>query len=326
MFKREIADKIREEWDARRQAAESAADARREELHRAIPGLFALDERRRSLPLRVLDAAMRGVDLDRRLEEIKTEDKALQAERVAMLAAAGFPADYDHVRYTCPDCEDTGYRGGEICPCFRRAVVEETIRASGFGKLMARQTFANFDLSYYSSALLEGKRYSARDVMREILTFCENWADSFSLDSPSLLFIGGTGLGKTHLSSAMAGKVIEKGFDVAYESVPLVLQRAERERFREEDDDSVVRRCLDAELLILDDLGAEAPSKATASVLYSIVNTRAAVRGVPTIISTNLSYRQLEKQYDTAITSRLFGDFTVKLFQGEDVRRVKIGR
>ena len=60
------------------------------------------------------------------------------------------------------------------------------------------------------------------------------------------------------------------------------------------------------------------------SAFYQLINTRASVMGLPTIISTNLTHHQLEKQYDTATLSRLLGDFKVKLFLGSDIRRAKL--
>lgn len=51
------------------------------------------------------------------------------------------------------------------------------------------------------------------------------------MQSPNLFLFGSTGLGKTHLSLAIAGKVMEKGFGVVYGSAPDLLAKVERERF-----------------------------------------------------------------------------------------------
>ena len=77
---------------------------------------------------------------------------------------------------------------------------------------------------------------------------------------------------------------------------------------------------LEADLLILDDLGAQASSKLASSLIYTVVNERAAVRGIPTIINTNLDPAHLERNYGTAVTSRLLGEFTVMYFVGQDLR------
>jgi DNA replication protein DnaC len=83
---------------------------------------------------------------------------------------------------------------------------------------------------------------------------------------------------------------------------------------------------MEAELLILDDLGTEPSTKTSSSAIYRLINQRVLVKGLPTIISTNLTYRQLEKEYDSAVLSRLLGEFNVKLFRGEDIRMAKLRR
>ena len=119
---------------------------------------------------------------------------------------------------------------------------------------------------------------------------------------------------------------MEKGFDVVYESAPTVASLFEKDRFgREEGTKEKIARIMEAELLILDDLGTEPASQTSGGAFYQLINTRVAVKGLPTIINTNLTYRQLEKQYDTAILSRLLGEFEVKLFQGNDIRMAKLG-
>ena len=79
-----------------------------------------------------------------------------------------------------------------------------------------------------------------------------------------------------------------------------------------------------AELLILDDLGTEPSTKTSSSAIYRLINHRVLVNNLPTIISTNLTYRQLEKEYDSAVLSRLLGEFNVKLFRGEDIRMARL--
>ena len=191
-------------------------------------------------------------------------------------------------------------------------------------RLLKRQRFDNFDLSYYSERLLPEKTYSPRDVMASHLNYCRQYAAEFSTESPSLLFIGGTGLGKTHLSTAIAGEVIGKGFDVVYETAANVVSIFEKERFLPEEEAQGTRRLFEAELLILDDLGTETASKANTSAIYRLINHRASVAGLPTLINTNLSAKQLEKQYDTATYSRLLGEFETKVFFGSDIRLAKL--
>ncbi len=325
MFGSNVFQEVNDRFQERRDREEALAKDRTLEAEGKNPLLKETGKLMRGIGLRVLEISMQGGPrLSERMEKLKAEQKALVLRYGDLLEEMGYPRDYTKVRRVCEKCQDSGFADGKMCACMKKEVVLAGYRNSGVGKLLEKQRFDNFDLSFYSTALLEDQRYSPRDVMAEILGRCREYADTFSTDSPSLLFIGGTGLGKTHLSSAIAGKVIEKGFDVVYETASGAAAIFEKERFRSEEEASGTARLFDAELLILDDLGTEPVTGATSSAIYRLINHRASILGKPTIISTNLSYRQLEKQYDTATLSRLLGEFEVKLFQGSDIRMAKL--
>ena len=161
--------------------------------------------------------------------------------------------------------------------------------------------------------------------MGEILSLCRDYAVSFSLQSESLLMLGGTGLGKTHLSLAIARAVIDQGFDVFYIPVQNLVTRLEHERFSrsgtEELGDSL-SFVLDADLLILDDLGAEFPTQFTSSVIYNIINSRM-IEKKPTIINSNLDMKTIESRYSERTVSRLIGGYKILPFSGTDIRVLK---
>ena len=64
---------------------------------------------------------------------------------------------------------------------------------------LEKSTFESFSLDYYR----DDPR--ALHQMQNVLEACQRYAANFRSDSPSLLFKGATGLGKTHLSLAIAG-------------------------------------------------------------------------------------------------------------------------
>ena len=322
MGKREISEAVTRRFEERRQEAENAAQSRRRELYARVPELRALDKERAAAASSLLGTVFQGREgLEARMDKIRARQKELKNKRDGLLKKAGFPADYDEVKVACAACGDTGFVDGKMCPCMKREIVLEGYRESGLGRLLERQRFDNFELDRYSDQPLPGKKYSPRSLMSKIYRDCLEWGRDFSLSSPSLLLIGTTGLGKTHLSSAMAKAAIDKGYEVVYLSVPTVLARAEKERFsRGDDEEGITRRMLEAELLILDDLGAEPVSALAVSLIYTVVNERTVVQGLPTIISTNLDRKLLERNYGQAVTSRLLGEFKVMQFAGIDQR------
>lgn len=317
--------RIRAEYETKAMKAEEAADARREELCGIIPGLQELDRALAGFGLRLMKQAMEGGDTKTGVEQLQAENERIQAERRQLLARYGYPADYCAPRYECPKCRDSGYIGIRMCACMRRRLVEAGMMSSGLGALMKTQSFENFSLDYYKA---DAEAYAK---MRRNLAIIQTYAQTFG--SPewqkkphNLLFFGATGLGKTHLSTATARVVIERGYDVFYNSAVGMLADFEMQRFgnsaAQGDADNTARYTA-CDLLILDDLGTELVNQFTLSVLYTVINARMNL-GKATIINTNLTAAELRKTYNDRITSRLFGEFTPIQFVGIDVRRQKI--
>ena len=152
--------------------------------------------------------------------------------------------------------------------------------------------------------------------MKQNFEIVKSFAENFSKNSPSLLFMGGTGLGKTHLSSALAKVVIDSGHDVLYTSALNMISDFEKAKFKGEDD---THRYFAAELLIVDDLGAEGNGAYTESFVYNVIDTRIC-KGMPTVVSTNLTAHELSNRYGERIFSRLLGVYQPLVFCGKDVR------
>ena len=166
--------------------------------------------------------------------------------------------------------------------------------------------------------------------MSRVFGIVKNYAETFRENGGrNLLFIGKTGLGKTHLSSACAKAVIDRGFDVVYESAQNIFSDFEYERFgrgyNSDAQNEKTARYFDTDLLIIDDLGTEVVNQFTTACLYNIINTRMC-SGKGMIINTNLDQNELASKYQDRITSRLFGEFDICLFVGKDVRSQKLRR
>jgi DNA replication protein DnaC len=326
-YNKAIFKRIREDYESRQFAAQAEADARRDELYREIPTLREIDSRLSAFGLRIMEAALNGGDTDAAIAVLRAENEAVTAERAALLRAHGYPVDYTVPQYECEKCADTGYVGIRMCSCMRRRLIEATLEASGLGNLMREQSFDNFSLDFYKS---NPKEYQ---IMSRNYNAIRQYAEGFSMEEgkpapQSLLFVGGTGLGKTHLSTAVARAVIERGYDVYYNSAVGMISDFEFRRFgaglaQTDGDDTA--RYTECDLLIIDDLGTEVVNQFTVSCLYHVINTRINL-GKPTVISTNLTSADIRKIYNDRIASRLLAEFVVLPFYGTDVRRQKIER
>lgn len=313
---------VHEEFEQKARLAEQNADLRRAELEEAIPEVRELDAALSGLGLRILKIAMQGGDVSKALEELHRETDALRQKRAELLLKNGFSTDYDDPRYECPICKDTGFVQGKMCGCMRRRLTEVGMRASGLSELMKKQSFENFSLDYY--------RYDP-EVFREmndVFIAAQDFAEQFGspeADAKNLLLVGGSGIGKTHLSTAIARRVVERGYDVLYNSAVGMLSDFETLRFgtgMAQGDGKNVSRYTECDLLILDDLGTEVVNQFSLSCLYHVVNTRLNL-GLSTIISSNLPPKEISKTYTDRIASRLFGEYRVLMFRGRDIRQQK---
>ena len=317
-FSKECYRSVRAAFDAKREKAENAANIRRRKLYRENPEIERIDIALSQTAMLIMNEVRKGKDgLEDRIDAVRERNEQLQAARASILVGMGYSPNEDAERYECELCEDKGYVEERMCACFRRALVTESLKNSGLGILLQTQSFETFSLDYYAGAdKVEAERN---------LRACKKYAEEFSLSSSSnLTFIGGTGLGKTHMSTSIARKVIEGGFDVVYETAQNIMSDFEDDKFSYgRQDDKKSDRYFDADLLIIDDLGTEAQTQFTVAFLYNIINTRLN-SGKKTIISTNLEQAELHKRYGDRITSRLFGEYIPLIFRGKDVRMQKL--
>jgi len=310
MYGYENYQKVKTEIEKRRLGAIAEADRRNLELRAISEDIRIIDAELVKTGLTLFKAACEGADI----APIREKNLSLNATRKKLLVSLGYPEDYTEPHYTCKKCSDSGFVGTNMCSCFREMLIKENIKSSGIGKLIEKQSFENFSLNFY-----EGE---ARELMEKNLAVAKDFAESFGGDGKNLLLIGPTGTGKTHISTAIAKALIEKGVEVIYDSAQNIVSAFEKDKFRSgygayEPEGA---KYLECELLILDDLGTEFISQFTVSCLYNLLNTRMN-KGLATVISTNLSPRELSEKYEDRIYSRIVGaDTRILLFKGKDKR------
>lgn len=311
--------RIREEYKEKYKRAEADADIRRRELWEKVEGLRSLDAALSATGPRLLNAVLgkSGESFDR----VKEEAERLNHERSLLLAAYGYPSDYSDPRYECEKCHDSGYVNGELCDCIKLRLRLAGYESSGIAKLMSEQTFESFRLDYYRT------NQRSYENMSYVFKTMKEYAASFDPSrSGNLLLMGGTGLGKTHLSTALAKTLIDNGYDVVYSGAIGMIADFERNRFGNSaggESGYELDRYYDCDLLIIDDLGAEVSNQFTVSTLYNVLNSRISL-GHPTVISTNLNQKELNARYWDRITSRILGEFRPLVFSGSDVRKLKL--
>lgn len=329
-YSNEIYEKALNEIKRRRTNAEYTVYNRKSELNKRYPEFQVIEEELAKTGYEIIGAfSLPKEEATKRLEEIREKNRLLHIERANLLKTLNLPTDYLEVKYTCEKCHDTGFcekrnddlnvsYGTKLCSChlnlLKKLSMEEVSRSTP----LELSSFEDFDLNFYSKNRADG--VSPFSIMSDVYNRCIKYAENFDIDSVSLYFYGRTGLGKTHLSLSIANEAIKKGYNVVYGSIINFMNKIEKEKFGRGEDMDTENLLTDADLLILDDLGAEFSTALTNSVLYNIINSRIC-KGVPTIISSNLKPTELRDRYPESIASRIIGTYVTVNFTGDDVRQ-----
>jgi len=315
--------------EEKRRQHELQYERRLENVYMGAPRVRVLDAQIRETMSELAGAALGG-DSALTIEDVRLKNLELQELRRAEILHAGFREDYLNDDYMCPRCNDTGFVRTVMCRCLMELYkIEQRESLSNLFKL-GDATFDGFDLSYYDDKPAPDTGVSPRRSMEIIYETCVEYARKFGGKSMNLFFNGAPGLGKTFLSACIARVVAENGHSVVYDTVSSVFAKFEDAKFLRTDDPVTaalkeeargeVRRYLECDLLILDDLGTEMTNVFIVSALYELINTRL-MNGRKTIVSSNLALFELRQRYSEQIMSRLEGEYQVLTFRGDDIRR-----
>ncbi len=307
------------------QAKEDRESENRQHLAEAyarVPRIREIDILLRRTMAQAAQAAFRqGSDGRELLEQARIQNLELQQER-ALLIFENFEEGFLDETPICEICGGTGYLGANMCECLlelcRQEQKKEIAVLTG-----GKESFAQFRLDYYSDHVDPKYGASPRTIMEKNFQNCRRYAQTFGPNSGNLLFVGGTGLGKTFLSACIARAVAERGFSVVYETAGHLFAKLEQAKFGGgEEAKKEVEKYTACDLLILDDLGTEMPGQFVTASLYGLINDRI-LYNRSMVISTNLNVDELSRRYSPQIASRLHGSFGRLTFVGEDIRVLK---
>ncbi len=308
--------------ERRREQATLEANSRMLEITQKLPEISEIQNKLSAIGFSISKLFFKGTNIEEEVQNLRRESLALQKRKKEILVKNGYDEDALTTKYHCSACNDTGYIKDRMCTCHRELLKE--IERNSLRRIapLDTSTFETFDTRYYPDEVMENG-ISPRQKAEKILNQCRLYAQSFNAHSPNLMFMGGTGLGKTHLSLSIANVAINKGFSVIYGTSQNILSDLQNENFgRTENIYYNEYDVLHTDLLILDDLGTEYRNQYSVACLYNIINTRL-LQKKPTIISTNVDYDDLSSAYDQRITSRIAGEYSTLTLEGNDIRYIK---
>lgn len=323
-YSRSVYDSASQKLYEKQLEAKNRADIRRAEVFSKLPRARELEQEIASCGVEAAKTVLYGGDVVDEMTKLKEKNLSLQKELRELLIRNGYDEDVLEPHYTCEKCGDTGRYEDHgktlMCTCFKQMLVKCACDELNRTAPLSLSTFESFSTEKYSDAKDPATGIVPRVHMEKILKYCKAYAQSFTTSSESILMKGATGLGKTHLSLAIANEVIKRGYGVIYVSAPALLSKLEKEYFsRSASDDDTAEMLSSCDLLIIDDLGTEFRTQFSVSQIYNIFNSRV-LQGKPVIINTNLTMAELEKAYSNRFVSRINGAAQKLDFLGEDLR------
>lgn len=218
----------------------------------------------------------------------------------------------------CEECFGTGTKIDPVkralpCPCRKSDRFRKLFAAARIPRRYEKCSFANF--------------VSAPGTSQDnALLHAHKFANEYPAVERGLLFMGPAGVGKTHLAVSIIRDLIAKGFaGLFYEFGSLLKEIQDSYNpISKSSELKVLAPVFQADVLVLDELGATVPTDWVRDTMYQIINKRYNDNKL-TIFTTNYSdkNKELEERVTYRLRSRLFEMCTNVVIDGEDYRRRK---
>ena len=333
----EILSDLLLEYDQKKRKAELDLEKRKQELYEKVPRLQEIEDSLNTFAITTTKNILNGNTTS--FNELTSKVENLKKEKEKILQNNDIPKEFLEPYYECKICKDTGYiqtqnSASAMCPCLKQKLLDISYNKSNISNL-SKENFETFNINIFSDSINSEKyrlNISPRNNIINIKSKCIEFVNNFdNPDTKNLLFTGNTGLGKTFMSNCIANELIKKGKNVLYQTAPVLLETVidnKMNKYKNSKQDNFYKNVLEADLLIIDDLGTECLNSMKLSELFTILNTRLLNLNnkiTKTIISTNLGIKDIFNFYEERIGSRIAGYYDIYYFFGDDIR-FKINR
>src|ERR1043166_5562718 len=216
----------------------------------------------------------------------------------------------------CKDCFGTGtkvdpVRGAMVCPCQRGDRSKKLLTNA---RIPARYAQCSFDTFKTEPGTLQD----------HALLFARTLVVDYPAVDRGLLFIGPAGVGKTHLAVSIIKGLVDKGFACIFSEFGSLLKEIQDSYnpISKTSEFKVLAPVYQADVLVLDELGATVPTEWVRDTMYQIINKRYNDNKL-TIFTTNYldKNNELEERITYRLRSRLYEMCTSVVMDGEDYRR-----
>lgn len=215
-----------------------------------------------------------------------------------------------------------------VCRC---AVDRQNAIAAAQAEARRQETVRRrFDATWlparFEEATLEKfiRRPGAERALDVVTNYAGIWPDPLR-NGEGLIIMGDPGNGKSHLAAGIVHRVVAAGGAAIFAKVPRLMVRFEatyRQGAREAESD-LLQALFDADLVVLDDVGAEKWTEKREERLFLIVDARVDARR-PIIATTNCkNVGDLEDHVGARTADRLLGACLLVMNEATSYRREK---
>ena len=222
----------------------------------------------------------------------------------------------------CPRCYGTGMevipgKGARRCECRKRDDSAKLLEAA---HIPAR--YRECSLSNYRPASGNGSQLQAFNYAFKLV-------DEYPAVDRGLLFMGTVGVGKTHLATAILRGLIDKGVRCLFFEFGALLKEIQDSYnpVSQTSELKIPAPVYDADVLVLDELGASKPTDWVRDTMMQVIGTRYNNKRL-TIFTTNYTDERLNGREETLedrigvrLRSRLYEMCRTVVVNGADYRR-----
>ncbi len=315
-------NKILREYDKRQLENRHELEKRINHIYSILPEMKEIDDQIVSNSIQSAKLSLMGDDQS--LNSLADRNMDLSMRKIEILTENGYPSNYLMPTYQCEDCKDTGYINNEKCHCIKQAIVDLLYSQSNIKEIIKQENFSTFRYDLYTDSFIEETtNLTPLANIKKVVSNCKEFIDNFDSNYANLLLYGNAGVGKTFLANCIAKELLDRSHTVIYLTAFQLFDILEKNKFNrdqeKEEANEQFEYILDCDLLIIDDLGTELNNSFVTSQLYLCINERH-LRKKSTIISTNLSWDNLNTNYSERIFSRIASNYRLLKIVGDDIR------
>lgn len=223
----------------------------------------------------------------------------LQAETISYLTTLGLSHIRDNLSQLLPDIT-----GGEVSYLqFLHSIAKEEIAARE--KRARDRRLSSADFPYIRTPADYDYSFNNSVTKRQVTQLLDlSWVEA----AYNIVFLGPSGVGKTHLAVTLGVHAVERGYKVSFVTMEKLIKLLKTEEISVKARQKL-RRVMSADLVIIDEIGFQPISRQESNLFFQVISNLYEQRSV--IITSNKGFEEwAELLQDPVITTAILDRLT----------------